>query len=65
MFQNRTSFLAESDRLMMQTETPAYVKYPGRHLAGSVPLDLDVPILFIYSHEQYRAALAATEAAAR
>ena len=59
VFQNRTSFLADSDRLMMQTETPAYVKYAGRHAAGAIPVDLDVPLLFIYSFEQYQTAVAA------
>ena len=47
------------DRVMMQTETPAYVKYAGRHRAGHVPRDLDVPLLYIYSYDQYRAAIAA------
>jgi len=57
VFQNRTSFLADSDRLLMRTRQPAFVKYPGHHQTGHVPRDLDVPLLFIYSYEQYHAAL--------
>jgi hypothetical protein len=65
VFQNRTSFLADSDRWLMKTTPPAFVKYAGHHTPGRVPADLDVPLLLIYPYDQYRAAVAATAAARR
>jgi hypothetical protein len=60
VFQNRTSFLAPSDRWLMAHQQPAFARYPGGRDAGNVPPDLDVPILLVYSFDQYRAAIAAT-----
>jgi hypothetical protein len=59
VFQNRTSFLAPTDRYLIEHERPAFVKYAGRHAPDSVPWDLNVPLLYIYSFEQYQRAVAA------
>ena len=57
VFQNRTAFLAESDRRLMQNFVPAYTKFAGNHPAGSeVPIDLNVPLLFVFSYDQHKAA---------
>lgn len=57
VLQNRTGFLAESDRRLIARATPVFVKYAGHHSAGHVPPDLDVPLLLVYSFNQYRAAV--------
>ena len=58
VLQNRTAFLADSDRALMAHGTPALVKYAGwRHL-NDAPVDLKVPLLLIYPYDQYRAAAA-------
>lgn len=59
VFQNRTSFLADSDRWLMTHEAPAFARYPGGHAAADVPFDLRVPILLVYSFDQYQRARAA------
>jgi hypothetical protein len=57
VLQNRTAFLAPSDHRLMQTATPAYAKFAGHHPAGSrVPADLNVPLLLVFSYDQYKAA---------
>lgn len=55
--QNRPSALSAVDRALMCCERPEYTKYAGRHPRG-VPVDLDVPLLFVFSYEQYQAAAA-------
>jgi hypothetical protein len=58
VFQNRTAFLADSDRRLLANGTPALVKYAGYHRTGHVPWDLDVPLLAVFPYDQYRAAIA-------
>jgi hypothetical protein len=65
VFQNRTSFLADSDRYLIEHEAPAFLRYPGGGSPGSVAADLDVPLLFVYSYEQYQAARQAVTRADR
>jgi hypothetical protein len=62
VFQNRTSFLAVSDRWLLANRRPSYARFPGGREGGAVPYDLDVPLLAIYSYDDYHAALAATAA---
>jgi hypothetical protein len=58
VLQNRTAFLADSDRRLLTNGTPALVKYAGYHRTGQAPWDLDVPLLEIFPYDQYRAAIA-------
>ena len=58
VLQNRTAFLADSDRRLLASGTPALVKYAGYGRTGHAPWDLDVPLLTIYPFDQYRAAIA-------
>jgi hypothetical protein len=60
VLQNRTGFLGEVDRLLMRTITPAYTKFAGRRPAGSaVPPDLNVPLLLIFTGDEFKAAVRA------
>ena len=45
VLQNRTAFLADSDRRLLASGTPALVKYAGYGRTGHAPWDLDVPLL--------------------
>jgi hypothetical protein len=46
-----------TDRRLMDRETPAYVKYAGRRRSGeAVPRDLDVPLISVFSFDQYQRA---------
>jgi hypothetical protein len=58
VLQNRTGFLADSDKHLLASGTPALVKYAGWHRTGHAPWDLDVPLLAVFPYEQYRAAIA-------
>jgi dolichyl-phosphate-mannose-protein mannosyltransferase len=58
VLQNRTAFLADSDRRLLASGTPALVKYAGYGREGQAPWDLNVPLLLIYPYDQYRAAIA-------
>jgi hypothetical protein len=58
VLQNRTGFLADSDKQLLASGTPAFVKYAGWHRTGHAPWDLDVPLLVVFPYEQYRAAIA-------
>jgi hypothetical protein len=58
VLQNRTAFLADSDRTLLASGTPALVKYAGWHRTGHAPWDLDVPLLAVFPYDQYRAAVA-------
>lgn len=64
VLQNRPGLFADVDRALMRQETPAFSKYAGRRRAGqSVPADLDVPLILVFSYQQYqRVALKATAA---
>jgi len=54
VLQNRTGMLTPTDRTLIAHAKPAYVKYAGRRRFGApVPSDLDVPLLLIFSYEQY------------
>jgi hypothetical protein len=58
VLQNRTAFLADSDRQLLARGTPALTKYAGWHRTVRAPRDLDVPLLLVFPYEQYRAAIA-------
>jgi hypothetical protein len=53
--QNRSNALSEVDRALLCCAHPVYVKYAGRHARG-VPVDLNVPLLLVFSSDQYWAA---------
>jgi hypothetical protein len=54
VLQNRPAMFTRTDLYLMRRETPAYVKYAGRRPSGrAVPRDLDVPLISIFSSEQY------------
>ncbi len=59
VLQNRTGFLGPSDRWLLANVTPTFVKYPGHHTADNVPADLKVPLLYIFTGEEYQRAVAA------
>ena len=62
VLQNRTAYLAPSDHLLMRRFTPAYQKFAGHHSAGSrISPDLNVPLLLVFSYDQYKLALRASE----
>ena len=55
VLQNRPGAFNRVDRMLMREHTPAFVKYPGRRKAGEqLPLDMNVPVIAIFSHEQYQ-----------
>lgn len=55
VLQNRPGMFSEVDRYLMRRQTPAYVKYAGRRRSGKVvPHDLDVPLISVFSSEQYQ-----------
>jgi hypothetical protein len=57
VLQNRPGMFSRIDRALMRRETPVFVKYAGRRSAGTaVPGDLDVPLISIFSFEQYQRA---------
>ena len=57
VLQNRPGMFSPTDRVLMRYEKPAFVKYAGRRASGSaVPRDLDVPLISIFSFEQYQQA---------
>jgi hypothetical protein len=57
VLQNRPGVFSRIDRVLMRAATPAYVKYAGRRPAGTaVPPDLNVPLIAIFSFEQYERA---------
>jgi len=57
VLQNRPSTLTNPDRLLIRSEKPVFTKYAG-HRARGVPADLNVPLILVFSYEQYRAAAA-------
>jgi hypothetical protein len=57
VLQNRPGIFSPTDTRLMRREKPAFVKYAGRRSAHeSVPADLDVPLISIFSFEQYQRA---------
>jgi hypothetical protein len=57
VLQNRTGYLGEVDRLLMRTVKPAFMKYPGRRAAyRRVPPDLNVPLIYIFTGDEFKAA---------
>ena len=55
--QNRPGMFSLTDRALMRREQPAYVKYAGRRPSDvKVPSDLDVPLIAVFSYEQYERA---------
>ena len=56
VLQNRPSLLSAADRILIHSEKPAYAKYAGHHPRG-IPADLDVPLILVFSYEQYQRAV--------
>jgi len=57
VLQNRPAMFTRIDRYLMGREKPAYVKYAGRRRGGqAVARDLDVPLISVFSFEQYQRA---------
>ena len=56
VLQNRPSLLSAADRILIDSEKPAYAKYAGHHPRG-VPADLNVPLILVFSYEQYQRAV--------
>jgi hypothetical protein len=57
VLQHRPGMFSHTDRILMRRETPVFVKYAGRRSsARAVPSDLDVPLISIFSFEQYQRA---------
>jgi hypothetical protein len=57
VLQNRPGMFTRIDRALMRREKPVYVKYAGRRSAREqVPDDLNVPLISVFSFEQYRRA---------
>jgi hypothetical protein len=57
VLQNRPGIFSPTDTRLMRRETPVFVKYAGRRSAHErVPADLDVPLISIFSFEQYQRA---------
>jgi hypothetical protein len=63
VLQNQTSMLTPVDRILIEFERPIHVNYAGRH-RPPIPLDLDVPLILVFSGDQYRRAAARAGAAA-
>lgn len=59
VLQNRSGLLSAAERTLIHSETPAYVKYAGRHPSG-VPADLKVPLILVFSYDQYWRAVLST-----
>jgi hypothetical protein len=58
VFQNRPGMFTKLQRNLISHETPIFSKYAGRRGAGEkVPGDLDVPLIFVFSYDQYQRAL--------
>jgi hypothetical protein len=57
VLQNRPAMFTDADRFLMRREKPAYVKYAGRRRSGqAVPRDLEVPLISVFSLDQYQRA---------
>jgi hypothetical protein len=57
VLQNRPGLFSRVDRALVREQKPAFVKFAGRRRAGDpVPRDLDVPLIYIFSHDQYQTA---------
>jgi hypothetical protein len=55
VLQNRPGMFTSTDRALMRREKPVFVKYAGRRSAREkVPGDLDVPLISVFSFEQYQ-----------
>jgi hypothetical protein len=54
--QNRPGLLSDRERTLIRTEQPVYTKYAGHH-ADHVPPDLNVPLIVVFSYEQYQRAV--------
>jgi hypothetical protein len=53
--QNRPGMFTRIDRALMRREKPVFVKYAGRRSAReNVPDDLNVPLISVFSFEQYQ-----------
>lgn len=57
VLQNRPGMFTDTDRALVHQETPVLLKHVGRLRAGGkIPPDLDVPVILVFSYEQYKRA---------
>jgi hypothetical protein len=57
VLQNRPGMFSDVDGALVRRERPVFSKYVGRRRAGEkVPADLDVPLILVFSYEQYQRA---------
>jgi hypothetical protein len=57
VLQNRPGMFTRIDRALMRREKPVFVKYAGRRSSREkVPEDLNVPLISVFSFEQYQRA---------
>ena len=57
VLQNRPAMFTDIDRYLMRRQQPVYVKYTGRRRNGEiVPRDLAVPLISVFSADQYQRA---------
>lgn len=54
VLQNRPGMFTDIDRVLRSVEKPVYVKYAGRGRGDQIPNDLNVPLISIFSFEQYQ-----------
>jgi hypothetical protein len=60
ILQNRPGMFSDVDRALVRNATPAFAKYAGRYAIGpAVCPDLDVPLILVFSSEEYQRAAAA------
>jgi hypothetical protein len=57
VLQNRPGMFTSADSRLMRREKPAFVKYAGRRSSEEVvPADMNVPLISVFSFEQYQRA---------
>ena len=57
VLQNRPGLFTRVDRRLIRRETPVFMKFAGRRRADvAVPADLGVPLILVFSFEQYERA---------
>ena len=60
VLQNRPGLFNRVEHTLFEGFSPVYAKYAGRHVA-SVPSDLRVPLILVYSSAQYAEAAVRVE----
>jgi hypothetical protein len=66
VLQNRPGMFSDVDRALIRGATPAFIKYAGwRYEGAPVAKDLDVPLILVFSYEQYQHAVVTVLASGR